>query len=119
MKNTIKGFTKLYIIFFLYVFLSFMIYSLLIKNLNLNMNNYILITLSSLGFLLLGVLYGNMIHKKGIIVGLVVGLAHYLIFYFILHLTNNELNFDFINMILFTILSSIGGILGVNFKKII
>lgn len=119
MKNTIKSFTKLYVLFFLYIFISFMIYSLLISKLNLNMNNYVLITLSSLGFLLLGILYGNMIHKKGIIVGLVVGLTHYLLFFLILHIFNNQVNFNSINMILYTILSSIGGILGVNFKKII
>lgn len=119
MKKTIKSFIKLYILFFLYVFIGFMIYSLLISKLNLEMNNYVLITLSSLGFLLLGVLYGNMIHKKGLLVGIFIGVIHYLLFYSILKLTKSEVEFNVINMLLFTVLASIGGILGVNFKKII
>ena len=47
------------------------------------------------------------------------GIIHYLLLYLIFMISNFEISFNIINMLLYSVLSGIGGILGVNFKKII
>lgn len=117
-KITIKG-IKIYLVLFIYLFITLLIYSLLISKMNLALNKYVLITILGIGFLLLGFLYGNMLHKKGIIIGIIIGIIHYFLLYLIFMISNFEISFNIINMLLYSVLSGIGGILGVNFKKII
>ena len=117
-KITIKG-IKIYLVLFIYLFITLLIYSLLISKMNLALNQYVLITILGIGFLLFGFLYGNMLHKKGIIIGIIMGIIHYLLLYLIFMISNFEISFNIINMLLYSVLSGIGGILGVNFKKII
>lgn len=117
-KITIKG-IKIYLVLFTYLFLALLVYSLLITKMNLGLNKYALITILGIGFILLGFLYGNMLHKKGIIIGIIMGLLHYLLLFLIFKLSGFNIEFNIINMLLYSILAGIGGILGVNFKKII
>ena len=119
MKRKILSTLKIYLITILYVVIISFIYSFYIMKTSNNSNVYIELLIGSSSFLLLGLLYGNAIHKKGIWVGLIVGLLHILLIHFVYFLISGSFNLKILPAIIYTICSGIGGILGVNFKKII
>lgn len=86
---------------------------------NNNSNKIIELILGITTFILLGILYGNMIHKRGLIIGFVTGMIHLLILYLIFYLSTGSFQFKIFPFIIYLISSSLGGVLGMSFKKII
>lgn len=118
MKKKIISTIKIYIITILYISIISFIYSFYIMKTNNNTNPIIEIIIGASSFLLLGLLYGNLIHKKGLIIGIIIGISHILIIHFIYFLAIGKHEFNILPCIIYTICSGVGGILGVNFKKI-
>ena len=116
MKRKILNGIKIYTFLISYILLCSFIYSFyLTKN---NESKIIELIIGSTTFFLLGTLYSNTIQKKGILIGLLTGIIHYMLIRIIYYLTNNTFNINIITLIIFTISSTIGGILGIFFKKI-
>lgn len=118
MKQVIKCGIKIYLFFILYLFLSSAIYSLVIYFNKNNFNPIIQIIIGSIGYLLIGFCYGNAIHKKGLLFGLLIGLVHFFLIKGIFFLAQNTFDFSFLLLGIDVLLAGIGGILGMNFKKI-
>lgn len=119
MKRKIISGIKIYGISILYILLITFIYSVfLIKSKN-DSNVIFEIIIGATAFIVLGLLYGNMIHKKGLIVGLIVGILHILLINLIFFLASGEFELSPLLAIIYTISSGLGGVLGLTFKKII
>ena len=61
----------------------------------------------------------NAIHKKGLIVGLLTGIVTITFIHLVYLLSKGGYEFKLLPCLIYTISCGIGGILGVNFKKII
>ncbi|MGM9970573.1 MAG: TIGR04086 family membrane protein [Anaeroplasma sp.] len=119
MKKRIISTLKIYLITALYLFIVAFVYSFYISKTNKNENLIVEVILGSTAFLLLGTLYGNYVHKKGLILGILIGIIHILLIKFIYFLAIGDFNLSILPTIIYTITCGIGGILGVNIKKII
>ncbi|MBE6137184.1 MAG: TIGR04086 family membrane protein [Erysipelotrichaceae bacterium] len=118
-KRKIISGIKIYAVCIFYILLISFIYSFYLIKSNNDSNNIFLLILGITTFILLGLLYGNMIHKKGLIVGILVGLSHILLINLIFFLATQEFNISFILIMIYTISSALGSVLGMTFKKII
>jgi len=119
MKRKIISGIKIYTICIIYLLLITFIYSGFLMKTNKDSNVIFEIIIGATAFIVLGLLYGNMIHKKGLIVGLLVGITHLLLINLIFFLANGEFNLSPLLAIIYTISSGLGGVLGLTFKKII
>lgn len=119
MKKRIISGIKIYICCIIYILITVFIYAFYLIKTNNNSNNIIELILGVSAFLLLGLLYSNMIHKKGLITGLLVGSIHLILINFIHFLATGNFNIKVLPFIIYIISSGIGGILGIFFKKIV
>ena len=119
MKKRIFTGLKIYFISLIFVFLLCFIYAFYLLKSGNNSSKIIEISIGSISFILLGLLYSNSIHKRGLIVGLLVGLIHISLISLLIFLTEGNYNFKIIPSITYVFSSSLGGTLGILFKKII
>lgn len=117
-KLGFKNCLKIYILLFIYLMISTLIYTAYINKTNNDFNLIIKLIIGGIAYLLLGFLYANIIHKKGLIVGILVGIIHYFIIQIIIFLINNIFNFQLLPFIIYLLSTAIGGLLGVNIKKL-
>lgn len=110
---------KIYIITLFFILLTTFIYSYLLINNKITESIIIELIIGFLTFLLLTTMYSNHIHKKGLLVGMLTGLIHYLLIKLIFFLSNGTFNFNIIYFLIILTSSTLGGILGLLFKKII
>ncbi len=121
--NKIKP-VKIYFLFFLCLFITSLIYLILLKkgifvynDKNLIKHTFII---GILNFFILGIFAGNNKQNKGLFFGFIYGFIFLIILGLINFLNNDLLTKNFIvKSILYLISSSIGGIIGVNIKKFI
>lgn len=119
MKRKIISGIKIYLCCIIYILLMSFIYSFyLIKSGN-DSNKVMELILGISAFILLGILYSNMIHKRGLIVGLIVGAIHILLIHFIFFLSAGSFELKVLPFIIYMISSGFGGVIGMSFKKII
>lgn len=119
MKRKIICGLKIYTCCIIYILITAFIYSFYLIKTNNDSNLIVELILGITSFLLLGLLYGNMIHKRGLIVGIIVGLIHILLINLIFFLSTGNFEFKIFPIIIYTISSALGGLLGITFKKII
>lgn len=119
MKRKIISGIKIYTICIIYIIIISLIYSSYLIKTNNNSSNIFELIFGISTFILIGILYGNMVHKKGLFVGLISGIIHLIIINFIIYILTNELNLNFILILIYISSSALGGILGLTFKKII
>ena len=118
MTSKIKSGIKIYLFLIIYVLLCCFTYSFYLTKTLSNSSKIIELLIGSTTFLLLGLVYSNSIHKKGLLIGLITGLLHYLLIRLIYFLICGQFSITLLPMLIFTLASSIGGILGILFKKI-
>lgn len=118
MKSKIKSGIKIYLFLIIYVLLCCFIYSFYLTNTMTNNSKLIELLIGGTTFLLIGLVYANSIHKKGLLVGLATGIIHYLLIRVIYYLSTGIFSYNILTMLIFVLLSTIGGILGILFKKI-
>ena len=119
MGRKISGGIKIYLCFIIYIAITSFIYAFYIIKTHSDNNKIIEIIIGSTSFLLLGFLYSNFIHKKGLLIGIITGFIHIFLINLIGFLALGEFSFKLLPYSIFIISCGIGGILGVNFKKII
>lgn len=119
MKRKIICALKIYLITLIYTICVAFIYSFYIMKTMSNTSKIVELLIGSSSYLVLGMLAANAIHKKGLLVGLLVSFLTLLAIHLIYLLSLGSFNFKILPSIIYIISSGIGGILGVNFKKII
>lgn len=119
MKRKIICAIKIYLITIVYTICIAFIYSFYISHNMVNTSPIIELIIGGSSYFILGMLMANAIHKKGLIVGLLTGIITILFIHLVYLLSKGEFNFKLLPCLIYTILCGIGGILGVNFKKII
>ena len=119
MKKNIIKFILIYSILIAYLLLSALIYSLYIIKTYNNHNVIIYLIISLIFYMLIGLLYANHFHKKGLIIGILASLSHLLIIKFILYLFKLEPTINVTLTIIYSLIGGIGGFLGIMFKKFI
>ena len=119
MKKNFISICKIYVIFIVVLLILTLIFSLIVikNNLSNSTINYVLIGLCSLAFFILGTLSGNHFTRKGFLYGLLFSIIFLLIVLIFSILNNFKINF--INYLIYIISASIGGMVGVNIKKMI
>jgi putative membrane protein (TIGR04086 family) len=70
-------------------------------------------------YLLIGLLYSNHFHKKGLIIGILASFIHLFVFKLILLVFKQEPSFNILLIVIYSVCGGIGGFLGILFKKII
>ncbi|MDE5565394.1 MAG: hypothetical protein K2I77_00240 [Anaeroplasmataceae bacterium] len=118
MNRTIKSGFKIYLFFILYVFLSAFIYALCLKMMQKDYSLIGKLIVSGIGFLGIGFAYGNAIQRKGLWIGLLVGILHFFAIKLILFLAIQEFSFSVLLFFIDTILAGAGGLIGMNMKKL-
>lgn len=118
MKKTIISGIKIYLFLALLLLVGICIYSFYLSNTNNDFSNVGKLILSGLFFLLVGMCFGNAFHKKGLLVGLLFGVINLLLIKFIFFLITGTMNFEILLFFINITLSGLGGIIGVNIKKI-
>ena len=119
MKKRIISGIKIYLCCIAYILVTVFVYSFYLIKTHSNSNNIVELILGITAFILLGLLYANMIHKKGLIIGLLVGALHLLLINFIYFLSTGNFDIKPLPFIIYIISSGLGGILGISFKKIV
>lgn len=119
MKRKIISGLKIYAICLVYILITAFVYSFYLMKTNHNSNKIAELVLGITAFILLGVLYGNLFHKRGLIVGLAVGVLHILIISLVFFLSTGKFEFKPLPTIIYIISSALGGVLGITFKKVI
>ncbi len=118
MKQKIKSGIKIYVFLVVYVVLAAVLYSTYIVKTNQDFNLIAKLVVGGLAYLLVGFAFGNAIHKKGLIVGLLVGVIHFFLLKLIFFLSKGQFNFEILPFLIQITLAGVGGLLGVNLKKI-
>jgi hypothetical protein len=103
----------------IYLLFAFGMYSLYIINTENNYSYFVGLVLFALFFILLGLLFGNHIHKKGLIFGILLSIIHLFLIKIIILLATGDFTFNIFSFLIYSICGGIGGFLGINFKKLI
>ncbi len=118
MKQALKSGIKIYLLFFLYMLVASFLYTLYLMLSNQDFSYIMKLIIGGIGFILLGCSYANAIHKKGLIIGMIIGIVHYFILKLIFFLAFSTFDFSFLLLGILTLCSAIGGLLGIQMKKI-
>ena len=118
MRKILKSGIKIYGVLFIYILLSTLIYAIYIYTSKNSTNLIIDIIIMASSFLLIGFFYGNASQKKGLIIGLIVGVIHFIFLYLLKILLIDDSKFELILFIINCLASTAGGIIGINIKKI-
>ena len=119
MKKNFIQVLIIYLILMVFLLLAFGIYALYIMKTDNNYSYFVGLLLFSLFFILQGILFGNHIHKKGLIFGIILSIIHLFLFKIIILLATGDFTFNILSFLIYTICGGIGGFLGINFKKFI
>lgn len=119
MKKTFFSALKIYLPACIYLFLISFFYSIYLIKTGNDSSIIFLLAIGATLFIILGFLYGNMIHKRGLIIGIIVGITHIFLLYLIIFLATSSFNFNPFLFFIYLISAIIGSIFGINFKKII
>lgn len=118
MKKKILSAVKLYSFIILYCITVFFLYSFYLMKYNKE-NVIIEIIIGISIFFIIGLCYGNFIHKKGLIVGIISGSIHIFLIKLIYFMSVGDINMNWIVILIYILSSGIGGLIGIMFKKII
>lgn len=118
MKKKIFSIFKIYFLLLVFLIVASSGYILYLEKCYTS-NIYIELILGAVTFLLIGMLYSNHFQKKGLIIGLIAGILHFFIIKIILMLAGTDFSFNVLEFFIYILSSSIGGFLGITFKKII
>lgn len=118
MKKNVKSGIKIYIVLLLYLTVATTVYTLYINKTNQDFNLIVKLVLGGVLYMMLGFAYANAVQKKGLIVGLFMGILHFFIIALIYFLCTGIFNFQFLPFLISILLAGIGGMLGVNLKKL-
>ena len=116
MKSKIISGIKIYTFTFIYILLASFIYTFYLMNKNVE-SKLIEIIIGSSTFFILGLTFTNSIHKKAILTSTLIGITHYFLIRLIVFLVDNTFNINIVTLLIVTLSSIIGGILGIMFKK--
>lgn len=119
MKRKIFTTLKIYLITIAYTICIAFIYSFYISKSQANTSPIIELLIGGSSYFVLGMLMSNAIHKRGLIIGLFTGIITIIAIHLVYLLARGIYNFKILPCIIYIISCTIGGILGVNFKKII
>ena len=118
MKKILK-FGLIYLILFLYLIVSIFSYAIYIINTGNNEHIIINLIIAAVFYLLVGLLYSNHFHKRGLLIGLLSSFCHIIFLKVILLLMKQDVSFNIYELLINTICGGIGGFLGILFKKIV
>lgn len=118
MKNKIKSGIKIYLFTLLFILLVCIAYSFYLSKSGNDFHLIAKLVIGGLAFLILGLAYANAIHKKGLIIGIVMALLHIFIIKTILFLATGSFDFNIFLILIYTLCGGIGGFIGGNIKKI-
>lgn len=119
MKKTIICALKIYVPACIYLFLISFFYSIYLLKTGNDSSIIFELAIGASLFIILGFLYGNVIHKRGLLIGIIIGITHIFLLYLIIFLATSAFNFNLFLFFIYLISSIIGAIFGINFKKII
>ncbi|MDE6656493.1 MAG: TIGR04086 family membrane protein [Anaeroplasmataceae bacterium] len=118
MRQKVKSGIKIYLFLVLYLTIATAIYTIYINKSNQDFNLITKLVLGGVAYMMLGFTYANAVHKKGLLVGLFVGIVHFLIIELIYFLCTGIFPFEILPFFISILLAGIGGMLGVNLKKL-
>ncbi len=121
MNKSISGIFKILLISLFFLLLFSFIYTLMIKNKTGTQNyNIPASIIGGLIFFIIGFLSSNHHQKKGILTSFLYSFIIVIILFLIINLTNTKYNpLIIVKYLIFIISSIIGGIFGVNVKKLV
>lgn len=108
----------MYVFLLLYVFLCCFIYSFYLMKTQSENHPIIELVIGGSVFFLLGLVYGNCFHKRGLWIGLSSAIIHFFLIKLIYFLSIGTFSMHWFVFFINVILAGIGGILGTFFKKI-
>lgn len=118
MKQKVKSGIKIYVFLVLYLSVATIIYTLYINKTNQDFNLLAKLIIGGIAYLMLGFTYANAIHKKGFLIGIIVGIVHFFLIELIYFLCKGIFQFEVLPFFINVLLASVGGMLGVNIKKL-
>lgn len=118
MKNKIKSGLKIYVVVVLYLVLSCFAYSFYLSKSSGDYQLIIELVIGSILFLIIGLTYGNAVHKHGLFMGIGVALVHLAVLKLAFYLSYGKFEWNLLQSSIYLVCSGIGGILGISFKKI-
>ncbi|MDE5715783.1 MAG: TIGR04086 family membrane protein [Anaeroplasmataceae bacterium] len=118
MKNKLRSGIKIYITIAVFLFVVTGIYTMYIAKTTNNINPIVKLVLTGLLYLLIGFAFGNAVHKKGLLVGLLAGVVHLSLIKLINFLATGNFNINIFLVLISILLAMVGGMLGVNLKKL-
>lgn len=118
MKNKLRSGIKIYITIAVFLFVVTGVYTMYIAKTTNNIHPIVKLVLTGLLYLLIGFAFGNAVHKKGLWVGLIVGVIHLGLFKLINFLATGNFSFNILLILISLLLAMTGGMLGVNLKKL-
>ena len=124
MKNKFKKMITIYLLFLLILSIFSIVYALLIyfKKVDSSMKSFNTVTfiIGLICFFLLGLIAANVAQKNGLLEGLIAALTIILITLLINLIVRVDFNFrTFIKTVTYLLSSSLGGVIGVNFRPFI
>ena len=118
MKKNLKSGIKIYVFLILYLSVAITIYTIYINKTNHDFSLIGKLLIGGIAYLMLGFTYANAVHKKGLLIGLFAGIVHFFLIELIYFLCTGIFQFDVFPFIINILLATVGGMLGVNVKKI-
>ena len=114
----LKFIIKTFLILLIYLLIYSLAYAIYINKTYNNINIIITLIFNSLGFLILGFCYGNNIQKRGLIIGLLTAIIHFIIIKLLYYFGSNIFEINALKTCILILSGGIGGLLGGNIKKI-
>lgn len=118
MKTKIISGIKIYTFLMIYILTCCFIYSFYLMKTANNYSNITKIIIGGTTFLMIGLTYGNSIHKHGLWIGTLMGFIHLFVIKITYYLAIGEFTLELLPTIIYILCSALGGILGIFFKKI-
>ncbi|MDE6661049.1 MAG: TIGR04086 family membrane protein [Anaeroplasmataceae bacterium] len=118
MKQKVKSGIKIYLFLVLYLTVATVIYTIYINKTSQDFNLIAKLVIGGVAYMMLGFTYANAVHKKGLIIGLFVGILHFFLIALVYFLCTGKFEFQVLPFFICILLSGIGGMLGVNLKKL-
>ena len=118
MKQKVKSGIKIYVFLILYLTIATTVYTIYINKTHHDFSLIGKLLIVGLAYLMLGFTYANAVHKKGLFVGLFAGIIHFFLIELIYFLCTGIFQFEVWPFLINILLATIGGMLGVNIKKL-
>lgn len=118
MKQKVKSGIKIYVFLVIFLTIATTIYTIYINKTNHDFSLIGKVVIGGLAFFMLGFTYANAVHKKGLFIGLFAGIIHFFLIELIYFLCTGIFQFQFLPFLINVLLSTAGGMIGVNIKKL-